>query len=178
MSGFPNTPVLDAFQRRDSHTLGNRYASATGYHSLAVFDRTAAAPVGTLCFNVWRIKYRANQQVWVRLAADDNIEALWLAVRLDAQDPADGYVCIVGVEAGVWKGRLYRWGSSTALYDPITLGVAALNAGDILGLDAQGERLTLWYWPVWGAPTVMGTWFDTGLLARGYIGIGAQGKLA
>jgi len=178
MASFPSTPLLDDFQRRDSHTLGNRYAVVSGYYSLAILGRAAAATAGVLAFNVWRIKYRVNQQVWVQIKDGDNVERVWLAVRLNSVTPTDGYLCVIAPGTPYWQGTLYRWGGTTPLYAPLSLGVSALASGDLLGLDAHDRQLTLWYGAAPGAAAAVGTWTDAGLLERGYIGIGAQAKLS
>jgi len=53
--------------------------------------------------------------------------------------------------------------------------ISALAVGDAVGVNANGSTITLYYRPVGGAWSSLGTWTDSSVSAGGYIGLGTNG---
>lgn len=175
---FPNTLVIDDFNRANAETLGANYTEGIDSTGLTGFDisgNTAVPDVAAQCQTYYNVQnYGPDCEVHALIGVEQSAGAGWsLYVRLVNEGTAnvDGYSVSWVTDAGTDIIRIYRLDNEVHTQ----LGADILqeySAGDRIGMRVTGSTLEPWIRVGdTGNGTSLGTRTDSTYSAAGKLGI-------
>ncbi len=166
---FPTTSVLDDFNRADSASMGANWTGAlwSGEADLDIVSNQAKTVTGT-----W------NSAYWnpASFGPDCEVFCEWRANRvlLNLRCVNIGAGTLDGYEAGVSAAvnALVIFRTDNEVGTQLGAGFAqAFTAGDLIGFEAVGSSLSVYYKAAAGSWTLVGTETDGAYSAAGRIGL-------
>lgn len=170
---FPTTSILDDFNRADNtSSLGASWSSPieSGFSSFGILSNQAY-PAGGFRDNYWNTSYAADQEVFVTVAAINDITGFTrIFARLNTPGGSvyNGYA--LELNANVPSAYLTKFvaGAQTDISGGTS---SSLVAGDSFCLVCSGTNISHWRKPAAGSWTLVNTVVDSSITSGGFLGL-------
>lgn len=171
---FPSTSVLDDFNRaNNTSSLGANWSSPieSGFSSFGILSNQAY-PAGGFRDNYWNTSYVADQEVFVTVAALNDITGfarIFARLNTPGGSAYNGYALELARSAPP-TSKLHKFvaGAQTDISGGTT---ATIAAGDSLGIACSGSNISHWHKPAAGSWTLIQTVVDSSITGGGFLGL-------
>lgn len=173
---FPNTPILDSFDRAAESPLsgGGKWITSGGTQGFAMLETNGSGAVApsSPSGSSWATRFSLPVEEYVDLSATPDSSGVWLQFLDNATSSA-----INGEEVGFFSGHYEIWGGPGA-NTLLKYAATTISASDTVGysVDATG-LITVWrkHFGTWG---ILGTATDAQHISDGWIDVTADTGLS